>query len=133
MSAISKLLGVATLGSTLASVALLRRFLSGVTSVVALVIVTAIMGCVLLLGALGAAYLGLVHYGLDPYVAALTVAAFMFLVVATLMGFTIIRLRHLRELPYHDLHPEIPNLSRISDIANAFMDGLLNHTPSSRK
>ncbi len=130
---LGKLLSIATVGSTFANVALLRRFLSGVTGVVALVVVSAIMGCVILVAGLAAAYFGLIHYGLDPYAAALTIAVFMLLIMGLLIGLTAVRLRHLRELPYHDMYQELPSLSRVAGITDAFLDGLLNPVSSRRK
>jgi hypothetical protein len=122
---IGKLMGLATVGSSLANVTLLHRFLASATSVVALTMISAFMCCVLLIGIFGATYISLVHYGLDPYAAAITVALIMIIMTGGCVSLTIIRLRQLREIPHHNMHRDIPGMSHISSIADAFMKGFL--------
>jgi len=125
----NKLLGIATIGNTLASIMLLHRFLSGLTDVVALAIVSAFIFCMFLAAGFCAGYFGLVHYGFTPYAAAVLVAVSIFLLATIFAVLTFIRLRQLRDLHRHDLQRDTPGLSRISSTAHAFMEGFLNPHP----
>jgi hypothetical protein len=123
---IGKLLGVASVGSALASVGLMQRFLSGITKVVILAVVSAFMLCALLAGGFTMAYFCLVHYGLDQFAAGIAVGIVAFFITAALVTLTIVQLRQLRDLTQHILHPYRIDLPDIGNVANAFIDGLLN-------
>lgn len=124
---IGKLLGVATVGSTLASVGLLNRFLLGVTNMVILAIVCAFMLCALLAGGFYMAYLCLVHYGLDPYVAGIALGIVALFVTIALITLTISQIRQMRELlPSRQLHRYASGLSDLGHVADAFIEGFLN-------
>ena len=124
---LSKILGAATVGSALASVGLLHRFLSGIASIVMLSVVGAFMICVLLASGFYMAYSSLVFYGLDPYVAGITMAAIAFFITVILVALMIGQIHRLRELPYHHLSPNGAGLPDVSHIVGAFVDGFLNH------
>lgn len=123
---LSKFLGFATVGSALASVGLLHRFLSGMATIVILSVVSAFMCCVLLASGMYMAYSSLVFYGLDPYVAGITMAAIVFAITVILAALLIEQIRRLRELPYHHLNAGVAGLPDLSHIAGAFVDGFLN-------
>ena len=132
MAIVEKLLGVATIGGALANVALLERFLTGITHVVALSVISGLMICLLLIGTFFGLYFGLTHYGLDPTVAALTVGALAFLITLGIIGLTVLKLRQLQELPVHAIHASMPVLAHLSSLAAAFIEGLLEQ-PARRK
>lgn len=124
---IGKLLGLATIGSAVASVGLLHRFLSNIAGIIVLSIVSAIMLCVLLAGGFYLAYFCLVHYGLDPYAAGITVGTVLFFVTFMLIILTMTQLQRLRDLTHSGLYSQRTGLPDIGNIANAFIDGFLNH------
>jgi hypothetical protein len=130
MSIVNKLLGLATVGSTLANVTLLHRFLSAATTIVTLTVLSACMCCILLAGGFYAVYAGLIHYGIEPYTAALAVGALVVVLTVVIVTLTIYRVKRLRELPYYSGPRHMPQLSHIQSAAHAFMDGLLNPRPS---
>jgi len=124
---IDKLLGAATAGSTLAGVGLLHRFLSGIASIVILSIVSAFMLCALLAVSFCMAYLSLVHYGLDPYAAGIAVGIAAFCITLALVAASMQKLRQLGSLSHPILQRYGTNWPDIGKIADAFIDGLLNH------
>ncbi len=124
---LGKLLGVATVGSALASVGLLHRFLSNIVTIVILSIVSGFMLSVLITGGFYLAYLGLVHYGLDPCVAGITVGIMIFLVTAALVIFVIARLRQMRDLMHSSSHSHGADLLDMGNVVIAFIEGFLNH------
>ena len=123
---LGKLLGVATVGSTLASVELIHRFLSGITKIIVLAIVSAFMLCALVISAFIVFYFSLVHYGLDPYVAVITIGAVAVFITTTLVLVTIDQTRQLRDLPHFSLCNFKNDLPDIGHIIRAFIDGLLS-------
>jgi uncharacterized membrane protein YczE len=123
---IGKLLGIATVGSTLAGVSLVHRFLFDAVGIIILTIITAFMFCILLAGGFCIAYFGLVHYGLDPYVAGMTVGLVAFIITAVLIMLTANKLNQLRDLTHHSLNPAKLGLLEVSNAALAFVDGFLS-------
>jgi len=123
---IGKLIGVATVGSTLASVGLLHRFLSGIAKIVILSVISAFMLCALMAGSFYMAYFFLVHYGLDPYAAGITVGIAASLITLALVVLTIIQFRQLHDLTHRSLHPYRAGFPEIGNVAHAFIDGFLN-------
>lgn len=124
---LSKLMGLVTVGSAWAGTARLNRLLSGALNVVVLVIISALMCSFLLLGAFGAIYISLVHYGLDPYAAAITVAALMGVLTLTVVGVTVMKFRHLSDMSSQHIRSEsVPGLSNLNSIVDAFLEGFNN-------
>jgi hypothetical protein len=123
---IGKLLGAASVGSTLAGIGLLHRFLSDVASIIFLAIVSAFMLCAVLTGCIYMVYLYLVRSGLDPYAAGVTIGIVALLVATLFVVLTIGQIRQLRELPYRGLHRYKSGLSDVGHVADAFIDGFLN-------
>ena len=115
---ISRILGLATAGGALADTGLLYRFLSNVATAVMLAIVGSFMLCAFMTAAFACAYMALVHYGLDPFVAAVMlglVACFMAVLIAI---YAVMRMRALSS-------PPRASAFDISTIADAFIDGFL--------
>ena len=131
----NKLMDLASIGSMLANVTLLRRFLTDVTGVIALTVLSALMGSLLVAASLCGIYIGLTHYGLDPVAGLFTVIALAFLLTAGLALATVRRVRMMREFSYHGLPQDVaPPISRLGSIANAFFEGLTaRHTGSDRR
>jgi len=125
---IGKLLSVATVGSTLAGVGLIHRFLSDIAGIIILAIVSAFMFCILLAGGISVAYFCLVHYGLDPYAAGITMGIVAFFITISFVTLTVHKLNQLRDLTHRSLNPAKLGLFDISNVTHAFIDGFLNHT-----
>ena len=130
---IEKLLSIATVGSAFANAGILQRLIVDVTKLMALTIITAIMGCTLLIGLFTGIYYSLIHFGLEPFAAAATLIGFMFLLTLLLIAFTVTRLRQMRSVHFVQLHRDIPGLSRIVGIGEAFIDGFLCHKTSAKR
>ena len=124
MLSVDKLLGLAGMGSTIANISLLRRFLSGVAVVIALTAISSTIAGMLLIAGFYALYLSLIHHGLDPSLAALTVGGGALIIVIVLAIFAVLRWYELREMP-RLLYMETPIISRASKLADAFINGLL--------
>jgi len=126
---LEKLLGLATIGSTFASISLLHRFLSRLAILIALIIVTSIMTGVLLAGIFYGIYEGLTYYGLTHDAALLLVAALVLILTASLFGLTLSRIRQLREIAPSPVNQTFPSLGHIAAVAEAFVDGFLTRQP----
>ncbi len=130
MSYIDKVLGIAGMGSTIANVSLLKRFLSGVTTVIALTAISSTMAGMLLLTAIYGLYLGLIHYGLEPVAAVVAMGSLALIITAILAWMAVMRWRELRELPHIMTHG--PLMGQVNRIADAFVDGLLSRRHNDR-
>ena len=124
---LEKLLGLAMLGSSLANVTLLHRFLSRVVVVVALTIISALFTGVLFLAALYGVYYALTYYGLAPQAAVSLIAIFVVLVTALLIAVMANQLQKIREIPHSLPSSGLPSFSQLGGITEAFIDGLLYH------
>ena len=123
---IGKLISLLSLGGTVASVAMLKRFLAGLAVVVALTITCALMAAVLISGCFVALYFGLVRAGLSPDMALVSVGLLVLLVTLVSGWLAVLKLRELRELPFHAMDTSnVPSLGRLAGIANSFVEGLL--------
>lgn len=129
---IGKLMGLASIGSSLANIALLQRFLGDIVSIIALTILSAMMTAMLLIGCFYGAYAGLTDYGLNPVVASVTVAGIALLLTALLIGLTVRKLRQLHELPKH-LRAGIPPFSRTGTIVHAFLEEFMKQPSPMKK
>lgn len=132
MSTIDRLLGLAGMGSTIANISFLKRFLSGVAVVVALTAVSSTILGMLLVAGLYALYISLVHHGLDPAVAALTASGIALAIVIALAVLAIMRWYQLRDMPRLFDNMEAPIINRVSRLADAFISGLLADRPRRR-
>jgi uncharacterized membrane protein len=119
---IGKLIGVATAGGTMASVVLLNRLLSNLAGLVALAVITACLCCVVLAGGFFAAYIALLHYGLEPMAAGVVVGALVLLITLVFILLTLAKVRHLKEMPDKS---ELPGIAKINAMADAFVQGFL--------
>ena len=125
MPVIDKLLSLATVGSAVANTTLLPRLVSGLTGILALTVIAALMGGTLLISGFYAIYIALVSYGLDTRAAAVTVALLIFVTMAITLCLLVIRVRHLKELSHYEIRRDLPGLSQVIKVAEAFMEGLL--------
>jgi hypothetical protein len=131
MLSVDKLLGLAGVGSTIASVTLLKRFLSGIAVVIALTAISSTMAGMLLITGFYALYLSLTHHGLDPTIAAITIGSVALIIVIVLAVMAVMRWYQLRDMP-RLLHGESPLIDRASKLAAAFINGLLTERPPRR-
>ncbi|MDP9128053.1 MAG: hypothetical protein M3N08_07335 [Pseudomonadota bacterium] len=123
---LGKLLRLATVGSSFASVGLLHRLLSGLATVVVLALATAFMVCVLLIGGFYLGYLGLVHYGLDPIVAGVAIGGVACLVTIGLILALVAQLKKMKSLSHPNSFIPHVALPTATGIVHAFFDGLLS-------
>ena len=127
---LGKLMGLATLGSGLANVRLLQRFLSGVATVIALTIVSAILVGMLLVSAFIGAFFLLTHLGLDPVAAGILVLVTVFIAIGSCVALTVIRIQELRDIPNQTLNFDLPGMSSVIGIVEAFVHGFASHIKS---
>ena len=124
---LGKLLGIATVGSTLASVGLMHRLLVATAQIMVLVIASAFMLCASLLALFYIIYLGLLQCGVPPDVAAITLGVAALLVTAALVMLTLEQLRQLRVFQQRQMLGAGNAWPEVGNIAMAFVDGFLNH------
>jgi len=128
-----KIMGLATLGSGLANIRLLQRFLSGIATVVALTVISAILVGMLLTAAFIGLFFLLTHFGLDPVAAGILVIAGAVLLVGLFVALTVARINELRDLPNRSLNFDLPSLAKITDIFESFIGGFTSPAaPKSR-
>lgn len=123
---ISNLLGVASVGSVLASANIMHRFLSSMAKIMVLAIVCAFMLCALMVGVFVVLYFGLVHYGFDPAAVAMALGALALLLTITLAAATTHQLRRFRDHSAYSSSQSRGDWPDLGGIANAFIDGFLN-------
>jgi MFS superfamily sulfate permease-like transporter len=124
MLSVDRLLGLAGMGSTIANISMLKRFLSGIAVVIALTAISSTMAGMLLIAGFYALYLTLIHHGLDPSLAALTVGGGALTIVIVLAIWAVLRWYELRDMP-RLLYTEAPLIHRATKLADAFINGLL--------
>jgi hypothetical protein len=129
---LEKLLGLATIGSTFASVSLLHRFLSRLAIVLALTIISALMAGVLLIGMFYGLFCLLTAYGLTHATSLILVGMLVFILTAALVLVTLQQLRQIKSLQPSPFKQTFPSLSYIGSIAEAFMQGLSTHSKTER-
>jgi hypothetical protein len=71
-------------------------------------------------------YFGLVHYGLEPAAALLSVAFLALGVTAGFVTAAALKLQELRSLPFHKINRSVPAISQVGDILHSFINGLLD-------
>jgi hypothetical protein len=120
------------MGSAVANISLLKRFLSGIAVIIALTAVGSTILGMLLIAGLYALYISLIHHGLDPAVAALTASGIALAVVIALATVAIMRWYQLRDMPRLFEGMEAPIIGRVGRLADAFIAGLLAERPRRR-
>ena len=111
----------------LANVRLLHRFLSGVATVIALTVVSAIMAGMLLSAAFVGNFILLVHLGLDPIAAGILVVVAVLAFLGVLIAMTVRRVEELRDLPNRYLNFDVPVLAKVTDFVESFIGGFIQH------
>lgn len=124
---INKLLGVASVGSILASANIMHRFLSSMAKIMVLAIVCGFMLCALIVGFFAVLYFSLVHYGLDPTAAAMGLGATALLLTVTLMAAITHQLRRFGDHSAYSMPKSRSDWPDLGNIANAFLDGFLSN------
>ena len=119
-----KLLAIADLGQRAYGRWLFQRLLPGALMVVGFTIMLAIMGSVLLLTILVAAYYSLLYYGIGQLMAVMITVGLAVLIMALLVIFILAYLYRLRQTP-KTLIKQSPLASHIVDTLDAFYDGLM--------
>ena len=125
---IGKLFGAATLGSTLASVGMLQRILADLATIVMLTVVSAFMLCALLAGSFTLVYLCLIHYGLDPLIAGLSLGLIACAMTSALLVFTF-RFIQGKRSRFHSRIGCGGQIPDVGSLALAFIDGFLKPKP----
>ena len=123
---LGKLIGMVTVGSTVAGVGLVHRFLVATAQIMVLVIISSFMLCASLASLLYIVYFCLVQFNVAPQWAGIFVGLFALIVTGGLVALTISQFRELRN--FHLRHFQIRDnpLHEVSHIAAAFVDGFLN-------
>lgn len=120
-----KILGLVATGSVIANAASTHRITSGLVDILVLTLVGSLIASVLIVGAFLVVYLGLVHFGLNSYVAGLTVAILMFASMGIIFLIVALRMRRLRETSSRRFRHELLRISPMINVVEAFMEGLL--------
>ena len=123
---LGKLLSMATVGSTLASIGLLHRLFLLLLRILILGIFSAFMLCVLLSCAFYLLYIGLLHGGIDPSVARLDLSALVLILTLALVVTTARNLQKLRFMTRANFCKNQNPFPDLEKIAMAFVDGFLN-------
>jgi len=111
---------------------MLQKFLVGITTIVTLTIIGAMLGSLFLICGFSLLYLELTRNGLDPAVALLLIGGIVFVMTLTLVVLAVLRIRELQEMPVLSLvQRNVPTLAYAHEIAESFLSGLLS-TKSSR-
>ncbi len=123
---LGKLLGLATVGGTLASVGVMHRLLLSMVNIIIMAIAGAFMACALLASMFYTAYFCLVRYGVPSYDAGFMLSATALLITSVLTVIILWKLRQLRDLSRYGLHKDGEGLPDIGKVAIAFLEGFLN-------
>ena len=126
MSVIAKLIGLATMGSTVSNAYLMKRLFSRIIIAVVLAVVTSLMVVLLVAAGLYGLYMGLVHFGCAPMDAMIMVCGLLLLITLVLISLTLKHMRCLREGLNEVLSPQIPVVSDFHAIISAFVDGFMS-------
>ena len=129
MPRLASIAGAASIGGALWDALLFKRFLSDIAAIMVLTIITGVMAGALLLGGYYGFMLLLIQHGLDAEAALLTVGGMVAAIAIVSAAFVVGYIRRLRSA----LQPLSPLTSGISDIANAFVDGLLTRSEREKK
>ena len=122
---LGKLLGLVTVGGTLASVGVMHRFLLRMVNIIILAIASAFMACALLASMFYTAYFCLVRYGVPAYDAGIMLSATALLITTVLTVMTLWKLRQLRDLSCHGFYKDGEDRPDIGKVAAAFIEGFL--------
>jgi len=128
MLSIEKLLslsGLAGVGGTIVNISLLKRFLSCVAAIVAFTAISGTMAGMLLIGALYALDLSLIHHGMTSLGAGLLSCGLAITLVMLFGVLAFMRWQQLRDMPSL-LSRETPFIHRAGKLAEAFIDGLMS-------
>ncbi len=121
-----KLLSLATVGSSIASVGLLHRFLLRMTNILILAVISAFTVCALIASLFYLMYVALVHYGCGPTEAVIVVGCVQLIIALIFVGVTLKMLKSLSN-PSASPHPSGKTIvSDVSTIIEAFLDGFVN-------
>ncbi len=113
-----RLLGMASLGNSLASVGLMSRFLSTVTKTVILAIICAFLFCGIIASVIVMFYVFMVSSGMNPFLAAIILGGIVILILALLIAIILDNIRYLRSWLYRQPR-------NLSHAAAAFIEGFL--------
>ncbi len=123
---IEKIVGLASIGGAISNVALLRRFLTDIASVVVLSVLSSMAGGMLILCAFYWMYVGLIYYGVGREDALLALTSLAILLTILLVSWTTVRIRlRLRSVSAQAMTSEkSPAPLVLPNVVNAFIDGL---------
>jgi peptidoglycan/LPS O-acetylase OafA/YrhL len=131
---IGKLLGAAAMHRTFTSGhSLFKEILYTIAMFVLLSVIAGMVVGALFIAAFYAAYLGLLHFGLDPQAAQITITAIAALVVCVLVAGIYEQLHKLHDAPKQLLHLQSPIGTRVNSLVDAFIDGLMGENPPPRQ
>ena len=124
MSKMKKLLAVISIGQRAYGRWLFQRLLPSIILMLGLTIIIAIMISAILVGGLYTAYGILLHYGVEPNMAMLTIALSSIITIIILVVIVFLGLRYMRQTP--KIMPSQTPIASCAIIAlNSFIDGLM--------
>jgi len=125
MMMLGKFLAAAAGLGAVANVAHVQRFLADIMSVFLLMAVCFFMLCGLAASILALLYFYMIHIGVDPYAASMTIGFLACLTTGTLAIIAIRRLRQMRTLPAAPALAIAPRAPDIGKVFFAFIDGFM--------
>ena len=132
LAAFAKLAGQVTSASKGASLAMMHTLLNDIVLVLALTVITSILGALLVAAMFWGLYYALLWLGLSEWMALATTIGCAALVIIVLTALTIARLHDLK-MPLNEKHHEDaahPSLSdRVHTVANSFLAGFRRQRP----
>ncbi|HAX90722.1 MAG TPA: hypothetical protein DCY07_00740 [Rhodospirillaceae bacterium] len=127
MSILDRILSVVSvggaIGGSIAGIGLLQRLASKTIVVLGLMIVSAMLGVISLVGILYAVYMGLMASGLSPLLALFYVVAVVLLVTIGFIALTYRSFNNLKENSFKNVYHDMPFTARVSYCANKFLNG----------
>lgn len=132
LAALAKLAGQVTSASKGASLAMMHTLLNDIVSVLALTVVTSILGALLVAAMFWGLYYALLWLGLTTWMALAATIGSAALVIIILAALTIARLQDLKT-PIREHHPQDQDHSSLGDrahsVANSFLAGFRRQRP----
>jgi hypothetical protein len=130
MNHLSRLLGIAavgaSVGASIAKARLMQRFIKDIANIVTFAIAAGFMVGLLLIGVFYIIYQTLMRYGLDPFAAQIFIITLSAIILIILIITIASRIRNVKYIPAQIVHGEFPLYSRLNELADSFLEGLLD-------
>jgi hypothetical protein len=121
-----KLLAIVGIAQTVYGKWLLQKLVNGVITLIALLLITAVLISAIVVSGCYAIYLLLIQHGYEPITASIIVCGLISVTAIVVIVVIFVLLGHLRRMPHTLLRQKIPIVAQAQNIVDAFLDGLLN-------